>query len=338
MKRFLVLSFGLLISALFLWLLLRDKDIAGLGRVFGNLSLGHLVLALGFLAAGFSARIVRWWFMLRELDAKVPFRVCVWPFLTSIAVNNLLPLRVGDVVRVMGFRRELGLPVVGVLGTLVIERLLDLVVLLAFFFVGLLQLEDGVFPQGFVTAALWLSGGTLTVVLLYFLLAPWLEGWLEKLARRPFFQNRNLSAPLLRHGLHFTGALALVRSSSRLALLLLMSLVGWGFEAAVFSAVAAGLQTGVEPLGGLFSMASGTLATLLPSSPGYLGTFDYFAAKGLAAWGVSGELSVIFAFTVHAVLWLPLTSAGLIYLLLKGYRFWKLRPDDLLVSDDRSAL
>ncbi len=338
MKRFLVLSFGLLVSALFLWLLLRDKDIAGLGRAFGNLSIGHLVLALGFLAAGFSARIVRWWYMLRGLDARVPLRVCVWPFLTSIAVNNVLPLRVGDVVRVLGFRRELGLPVVGVLGTLVIERLLDLVVLLAFFFTGLLQLGDGVFSQGFVTAALWLSGGTLAAVLLYFLLAPWLDGWLEKLAHRPFFRNRNLSAPLLRHGRHFTSALALVRSPSRLVLLLLMSLVGWGFEAAVFAAVAAGLQAGAGPLGALFSMACGTLATLLPSSPGYLGTFDFFAAQGLAAWGVSGESSVVFAFTVHAVLWLPLTFAGLIYLLLKGYRFWRLRPDDLLVSDDRSTL
>ena len=68
------------------------------------------------------------------------------------------------------------------------------------------------------------------------------------------------------------------------------------------------------------------MATLIPSSLGYVGTFDYFGAQGLAADGAAPEISVVFALTVHAVLWVPLTAAGLVYLVMHGTRFWAIKP------------
>jgi uncharacterized membrane protein YbhN (UPF0104 family) len=100
----------------------------------------------------------------------------------------------------------------------------------------------------------------------------------------------------------------------------------WGFEGAVFATVAAAVSAGVDPLGPWFSLGTGTLATLIPSSPGYFGTFDYFAALGLVAYGADPEISVAFALTVHTVLWLPLTVAGLGYLTVHGTRFWAIKP------------
>ncbi|KPK48900.1 MAG: hypothetical protein AMS22_14540, partial [Thiotrichales bacterium SG8_50] len=76
-----------------------------------------------------------------------------------------------------------------------------------------------------------------------------------------------------------------------------------------------------------------TLATLIPSSPGYVGTFDYFAAQGIAAYGAAPEVSVAFALTVHAVLWAPLTAAGLVYLVLHGTRFWATQPSPASVTN-----
>ena len=51
------------------------------------------------------------------------------------------------------------------------------------------------------------------------------------------------------------------------------------------------------------SLAAGTLATTIPSAPGHVGTFDWFAAQGLKAYGTSAEVAIAFALTVHAVLW-----------------------------------
>lgn len=326
MTRWLKPIIGLAVTAVFVWLLARGLDVAALGQAFAELSLPLLLLALVFLFAGYALRIVRWWWMLRVLEPSLPLKSCVWPFLTSIAVNNVLPFRAGDALRVFGFRRQLRSPAVRVLGTLIIERMLDLLALLGFFFVGLLGLPGGVFPETFTRIATWLAGFSVAGLLILVLITPWLGRIIDRIAGHGFFARRNLSDVVAQHGGHLIGALGLVRSPGRLLGLLGLSIITWGFEGAVFATVAAAVSAGVDPLGPWFALGTGTLATLIPSSPGYVGTFDYFAAQGLAAYGAAPEVSVAFALTVHAVLWFPLTAAGLGYLMVRGTRFWALKP------------
>ncbi len=88
----------------------------------------------------------------------------------------------------------------------------------------------------------------------------------------------------------------------------------------MFATVAAGIRAGAEPMGPWFSLAAGTLATTIPSAPGHVGTFDWFAAQGLEAYGTSAEVAIAFALTVHAVLWVSTTAAGLFCLLAGGIR------------------
>jgi glycosyltransferase 2 family protein len=324
---------GIVITAAFLWFLVQGIDFDALSHTFAKLSITLLVLALACLAAGYTVRIIRWWWMLRTLEPSLPIRACVWPFLTSIAVNNVMPFRAGDALRVFGFRLQLCSPAVRILGTLVIERILDLVTLLGFFFLGLIVLPSGAFPVRFVIGATWLAGFSIAVVLLLILLAPWLGRMLQPIATHWFFANRNLSAAVATHGGHFVDALSLVRSPLRLLLLLGLSVLTWTFEGAVFATVAGAVHAHVRLFGPWFSLGTGTLATLIPSSPGYVGTFDYFAAQGLEAYGAAPAVSVVFALTVHAVLWVPLTTAGLTYLMLFSNRFWTARPDPASALD-----
>jgi uncharacterized protein (TIRG00374 family) len=324
--RWLKLVSSLAVTAAFLWLLVQGLDIKALGQAFADISIPFLSMALIFLASGYTVRIVRWWLMLRALEPSLPFGSCIWPFVTSIAVNNVLPFRAGDAFRVFSFRQQLRSPVVRVLGTLVIERVLDLIVLLFFFFLGLLALPSGAFPERFVVGATWLAGLSLGAVLALILLTPWLGRIIDRIAVHSFFASRNLTEAITNHGAHFVEALGLVRSPRRLLVLLGLSVLTWTFEGAVFATVAAALHVAVNPLGPWFSLGTGTLATLIPSSPGYVGTFDYFAAQALEAYGAAPEVAVAFALTVHVVLWVPLTAAGLLYLFIHGRRFWAIKP------------
>jgi uncharacterized protein (TIRG00374 family) len=318
---------GLAVTLAFLWLLVRGLDAKALGRAFAELSLPFLALAVAFLTAGYTIRIIRWWWMLSALEPGLPFRACIWPFLTSIAVNNVLPFRAGDALRVFGFRRQLRSPAVRLLGTLVIERVLDLVVLLGFFFLGALGAPDEALPERIVVGATWLAGLSIGAILSFILLTPWVGRILQRIANYPFVSSRRLSAAVVVHGSGLVEALGLVRSPARLLGLLGLSALSWSFEGAVYATVAAAAHDSVNPLGPWFALATGTLATLIPSSPGYVGTFDYFAAQGLAAYGAAPEASVAFALTVHAVLWAPLTITGLAYLVLHGTRFWTVKPN-----------
>lgn len=318
---------GIVVTAVFLWLLLQGIGFHTLRLAFLQLSIPSLAVALAFLAAAYALRVLRWWWMLRTLEPSLSFGACIWPFLTSIAVNNVMPFRAGDALRVFGFRHQLRSPAVRVLGTLIIERILDLLVLLGFFFVGLLALPLGTFPQRFVIGASWLAGFSIVSLLLLILFTPWLGRIIERIATHSFFVSRNLSTTIVSHGRHFVGALGLVRSPSRTLLLLGLSVLTWSFEGAVFATVATAIHSMASPLGPWFSLGTGTLATLIPSSPGYVGTFDYFAAQGLEAYGAAPAVAVAFALSVHAVLWAPLTAAGLSYLALHSNRLWATKPD-----------
>lgn len=314
--KWLKMSLGFAVAGGFVWLLARGLDVGELGRVFVGSSIPMLLFALVFLVTGWAIRIVRWWWMLRVLEPNLSPRACVWPFLMGMAVNNVLPFRAGDVLRAVGFRRQLRSPVMQVVGTLVIERILDLFVLLGIFFLGLFGLPDGVFPQDFVVALTWLAGLSIAAMLALVLFLPLLDRFLNRPSGNGFLANRRTSKAIFEHGAHLVEALGLVRSGPRMLVLVGLSVVAWACEGAVFVVVAAAVHTGATPWGPWFSLATGTLATSFPSSPGHIGTFDYFAAQGLAAYGASPEEAAAFALIVHAVLWAPLTVAGLFYLFL----------------------
>jgi len=309
---------GLCIAAAFLWLAFGRVDWSSIGTVLSQATPGPLVLGILALAAGFFVRIVRWWTMLRALEPTLSLRSCVRPFLLSLAVNNTMPLRAGDVVRAVGFRDALRSPAMRVVGTLLIERVLDLFVLVAIFFVGLLAVPSGMIPHAFVTAAAVL-GGVALIALLVLVLSPGaLRVGADRVTASRVLAHRSWT-PRVRESAHrLADTFALVRSPTRALRLLSLSVLAWLLEGAMYACVAWALHVGGSPVAPWFAAATGTLATLIPSSPGYVGTFDYFAILGLTAFGAHRVTATAFAMVVHVVLWLPVTIVGAAFMVKPG--------------------
>lgn len=97
--------------------------------------------------------------------------------------------------------------------------------------------------------------------------------------------------------------------------LILWSLIAWIAEGLVFWFVALSIPNISNHLASWIALPVGTFATLVPSSPGHIGTFDYFTAKSMTIMGNSPLSSAAFAFMVHAILWVPPTLVGGIYLI-----------------------
>jgi uncharacterized protein (TIRG00374 family) len=308
----------LCVAAAFLWLAFGRVDWSSIGTVLNEATPGPLVLGLVALAGGFFIRIVRWWTMLRALEPALPLRACARPFLLSLAINNTMPLRAGDVVRAVGFREALQSPVMRVVGTLFIERVLDLFVLVALFFVGLLAVPRGVIPRPFVTTAA-LLGAVALVALLVLVFSPGvLRALADRAAASRMLRDRSWT-PRLREAAHrLVDTFALVRSPARATRLLSLSVLAWLLEGAMYACAAWALHVGGSPIAPWFAAATGTLATLIPSSPGYVGTFDYFAILGLTAFGAHRVAATAFAVVVHLMLWLPVTVVGAAFLVAPG--------------------
>src|SRR3984885_6298106 len=121
---------GLLISAFFLWYTFRGISFAQIRA----LRLVHpiwIVGVLAFTAAGYTLRCVRWTRMMRPTGAR--FAVCSRVLMTSLAANNILPLRIGDVMRIFTYAGDLGTAPSVILSTVILEKFLDIFTLVLLF-------------------------------------------------------------------------------------------------------------------------------------------------------------------------------------------------------------
>ena len=291
-----------------------------LATAIGGLSIPLLLAAVGFLAVGYAARVVRWWWMLRALVPGLRLSRCVGPYLASVAVNNVLPFRAGDAYRVLGFRQQLGSPATRVLGTIVVERLLDVALLVGIFAFCSSGLPAGALPAGVVSSVTWLSALCVGGAVLLVWLAPRLAALRQPPTRGPaaFLAAPGWWITVANQLAHLGDSLGLVRSAQNASVLAILTGVAWVSEGAVFVTVAAAVGSDPSPGAPWLSLAAGTLGTLIPSSPGYVGTFDYFAAQGFAAYGTAWDEAVVLALAVHAVLWSALTLAGAPFVILRS--------------------
>jgi uncharacterized protein (TIRG00374 family) len=303
-------TLGILLSLWLLFLMFRDVD----WRIFGDrlVSVNPVfpLAAILMLCADYCLRMLRWQRMLRRAGSPIDLKTCARPFFIGFALNNLLPLRAGDIARVVGFRETIGLSGASILATLIAERLLDLLVLLAVLSISLAWLPSGAGTAAWAGKLGWVAGiALIAIVITGFALLPVTrvaEG-LQRLLRRAFGNERGKR--LADRLEQLRTALMLLGNPRALAGFMALSIATWLLEGAVFAIVA--IMLGQQTTGVWLAMAAGNLGTLLPGAPGHLGTFDFFAMQGLMAVGVEHETAAAFALWVHAILWLPVTLMGL---------------------------
>lgn len=307
------LAAGFALSAILLWATLRAVPLDRVASALAGARPAWIAAAVGFVALSYSLKIYRWVTMLRSLGSAVRPGEAAVPFLAGVAFNNLLPFRSGDVMRVVAFQRVTGVATSAQLGTLVLERLLDLLVLMCILFatVGVYQSEalDQVLLHGLKLAAL-----AVAVSILIFIAAPrWLRLIVQSIERR---------LPRLRHAgealLRLSDAVATLSSPSLIVRLVGLSFLAWFAEGGAFLAVGLALGVAATPEAALLALSVGTLSTIIPSSPGYVGTFHYFTARVASGVGAGGVGSAAYAILIHAVLWLPTTATGLLLLTASG--------------------
>jgi uncharacterized membrane protein YbhN (UPF0104 family) len=112
----------------------------------------------------------------------------------------------------------------------------------------------------------------------------------------------------------FIAGLGVLNDLKLAAGVLATSIVAWLLETAVYLVV--GQAFGLTGDGGayLLALSIANLGTMIPSSPGYVGTFDALVQRALALFAVPDAVALAYAFVLHLAIWLPPTLIGLFYL------------------------
>ena len=306
-------ALGLLISAIFLYATFARVPLRQVGVALGEARPLWIAAALGFVALAYALKIYRWLTMLRGLGATIDFREAAIPFLGGVAFNNVLPLRAGDLIRVLAFQRFTGVPPTGQVGTLALERLMDLLVLSGLLFATISFWQVRALDEALL-AGLRLVAAAAVVAVLLFILAPrpirLIVRWAE--ARLP--RLRGVGEALLR----LSDAVATLSRPLFLLRVAALSLLAWLAEGGVYWAIGHALGIGGQVQVALLALCVGTLATMIPSSPGYVGTFHYFVARVVGAFGTGAVAAAAYAVLVHALLWFSTTACGFLALAFSG--------------------
>jgi glycosyltransferase 2 family protein len=270
-----------------------------------------LVPAIALYFVGVWLRSARWGLLLPAYTVKTSllFRT----LLVGFTVNNLLPLRMGEVARAYLLARWAKVPYTATIPSLLVERVLDglsLALLLLLALVLLPSAPGYLWAVGGIAACGFFGGAVILAI------AAWrasiLVGLAEFVSR---FMPQHLRGRLVDAAAAFARSLALVHDPLRLLRLLALSLVAWCSELGLFFVLMLSLGiAGTYPQALLVGSAA-NFATLLPSSPGYAGTFDAALAKvAQDGLNISAGLAGAYDIVVHATLFLPVVVVGTLVL------------------------
>jgi hypothetical protein len=316
---------GILISIVFLWIALRGLSLRDVAAELPGRNYWWLLPGIGVYFLGVWARAWRWHYLLRPLK-QIPTRTMFPIVAIGYAGNNIFPARAGELLRAVVLKRRAGVPVSASLATIIVERVYDGVVMLAFVFLNLPELARLTADSGFVGSiqALALVGAIAFLGALGFFLWAAMypqkaEVILGKVIRRVV--PARFRQPVLGFVSRFLGGLESLRSPREALMVFLTSVVIWLLETGKYWFVMHAFPFQVSFFALMLMNGIVNLATTIPSAPGYIGTFDAPGIAVLAAYNVPRALAAGYTLVLHAALWLPITALGLSYMAREGIRW-----------------
>jgi uncharacterized protein (TIRG00374 family) len=300
-RVFIRAAIGAAISVVALILVLRGVDIGRTAEVLGRAAPGWILLGGVFLSMDLALRALRWQRLLRPI-AGVRYPAMLAYLLVGYLANNVLPARLGELVRSHYLGDREGISRASALGTVVVERIVDLVAVVGIASVALLVLS----VRGVVASAVLVGAGVAGLFLVALALGivahrlPGADRARAAVERWP--QVRELASRL-------QGGLAVAGRPRTLAEALAVSAVAW--TVAILAWAAVGQSIGVElSMGQAALLASGVaLASAVPAGPSNLGTFELAAVEIGKAIGVPADSAFALGLLVHAAI-LVTTSVG----------------------------
>lgn len=300
-------ALGFATGGICLWLAFRLADSISFAQAWPKLQLSWAptLIALYWLQLGL--RIVRWRGLLRHDSLGVGTVSLV--LISGYAVNFLLPARIGELFRADLLKRMAAIPRSEGLGSIFVERLLDATALVIALFAGLVLLPDGLaFSPALTALALLSFAGLLSVILL-----TWKFPLVIQITRRAGWSW--LTSKLE----DAEKAILVVRSrqaNRQILLTVLIYLLELAVSAAAIQLV--GVSVSISMV--LLVMSTASLSTLLPSSPGFVGSLQLAFVLSFAVFNIDASQGVLAATALQVLLYGPLVLVGLTLLFVSSSR------------------
>jgi len=318
---------GITLGLLCFYLALRRIDFHEMLQAFKAADYRYLISTPAIIFVSHFLRALRWRYLLdplRRLDLSNLFSSLI----IGYAANTLMPAHLGEFLRAYVLARKGRISMSPVFATIVVERIIDVFSLLILMLLALFLYP---FPDWIIQSAYIMLSGTILILgfLLFLKKATLPTMKCVGLILKPFPDALGQKAMGILETF-VEGLLPMKRWHDYITLgslsLIIWFCYGLVFYLCLYSFGFVELYD-LDWTASLILLVVTTIAVVVPSSPGYVGTYHYLCQLALALFGIASGPALSFATVVHVIFFLPVLVLGVILGQHEGIAIMKLPGD-----------
>jgi hypothetical protein len=331
-KQSLKLGIGILISLVFMYLAIKKADLGQVVNALKGANYWYLLPAIAILFFSHWLRALRWRYLLdpiRRLDTKSLFSSLIIGYMANI----FTPAHLGEFLRAYVLSKKRDIPMGSTFATIVVERIIDVFSLLV---VLLLVIFIHPFPDWVVKSGYIMLFGALVLFLFLIVLKKQnsktqsLVGLILKPLPERF---RSRMEGFIER---FVEGIVPLKTWYDYIIVVVLSMAIWACYSLGFYFCLHGFEfIGTFNLPwyvSLVLLAITTISIIVPSSPGYVGTYHYLCQLSLAMFAVPSGPALSYAVVVHGVNFVPVLVVGVILANYEGMRILRFSGQEKLAE------
>ncbi len=304
---------GLVVAAGLVWLVFRHEDFGSVWQSITTVRIVPLVCAVALATLPFALRVPRWRLLLGRRDDPTLSNGSLWHAIAiGFTANNILPARAGELLRVVAINRLARVPFATGLSSVAVERVLDALVALGLFGVGLVaaHFPAAVTVGGKPAAAVATRLGVICLVALVLaVVAARHRDAVVRLARR-VLPKRPFSEHIVAFIDRVLEGLGAFRDPMHAAPVLAWSLAVWLVNASAFYVAFFAFGFHLPFTAALVVQGFLLIGIAAPQLPGFAFTFEATIAGALYLYGIDRNAGLAYAVVYHVTTFVPITALG----------------------------
>ncbi len=298
---------GFIISIVLLYFSLRGIEYRQLAETIKSADMHYAFLPVCFIFLCLTLCSFRW---SKIVGGDVKFRDALISLVIGLFINNVLPARIGEVARGYALSKRSGLPFTYAFSTVFVDRVFDLV--------GLLIITFVFFPKENLPPSISKALYVLVfifVVCAALLLAVSKEGIALKITGFMEGFKRPLLDKLARRILEIQENLRRIRTPGKILFFVVLSVANWlSMSCALYFSLRT-FGVAMPYVYAPFVCALLNMGLVIPSSPGYIGVYQFLLVYLLAIFGIPKHVALAVSLFFHASWYIPYNILGFTFII-----------------------
>lgn len=252
-------------------------------------------------------RGIRWKMLLQTVKPIDTIKMTKFVII-GFMCNNILPARLGEFARALVISNREGISARASFASVILERVFDGAVIVLFLSVILAihPFPDWVQRMGVLSGILFFGAFIILIMISH-------KGeiYLEKIRDK-------FTSGIINKGcafcLKFVHGLETLKERRQIYAVTGLSAFIWGLEALNYYIIMRGVGLNLPFAAAVFTLVVANLGIMIPSSPGNIGTMQYFCILALSIYSISKTSALAYSLVLHAEIYFPITILGIVFL------------------------